>query len=251
MANPTIELLMARRSVRSFEERPVGRGTRDAVLAAALRAPTAGNMMLYSVIEVEDQGLKDKLAVSCDGQGFIAASPWVLVFLADYQRWMDYFELSGALGGEAAARPLESDLLLAFSDAFAAAQTAVVAAEALGLGSCYIGDVMENYELHRELLGLPRYAFPAAMLCLGYPTAQQRERPQPPRFDRRHVVFADRYERRSPEDFAQMFGGPFYAGASLLPGAGNYGQHVYRRKFAAGYSLEMRRSVRRALEEWK
>lgn len=251
--NPVLELLAARKSVRSFEERPVDRATRDLVLGAALRAPTAGNMMLYSVIEVEDQALKDRLAVSCDDQPFIARSPWVLVFLADFQRWMDYFEASGATAEASAVdapRPREADLFLALDDALIAAQTAVVAADSLGLGSCYIGDVMERYELHRELLGLPRYAFPACMLCLGYPTGQQRARPQPPRFDRRHIVFTDRYERRSPADFEEMFGNPHYAGAKLLPGAANYGQHMYLRKFSAAFSEEMRRSVRRALEEW-
>jgi nitroreductase len=256
MPNRTLELLAARKSVRSFEPRPVEEAVRDRVLAAALRAPTAGNMMLYSLIEVEDQAIKDKLAKSCDDQGFIASSPWVLVFLADFQRWMDYFEASGvralcASRGEALRSPCEADLFLAMDDALIAAQTAVVAAEAEGLGSCYIGDVMERYEYHRELLGLPRYAFPAAMLCLGYPTAQQRARPQPPRFDRRHLVFKDRYQRRSPADFAGMFGEPSYAEAKLLPGAANYGQHMYLRKFSAAFSEEMRRSVRRALEEWR
>jgi len=196
--------------------------------------------------------MKDSLAKSCDDQPFIARAPWVLVFVADYQRWMDYFEASGAgRSGGALARPREGDFLLALDDALIAAQTAVIAAESLGLGSCYIGDVMERFEEHRELLGLPRYAFPAAMLCLGYPTQQQRERPRPPRFDRRHIVFKNRYERRRPEDFAEMFADPHYAGATLLPGAANFGQHMYLRKFAAAFSEEMRRSVRRMLEEWK
>jgi len=249
--NPTLDLIMTRRSVRSFEDRAVAAETRDLVLAAALRAPTAGNMMLYGVIEVEDQAIKDKLAVSCDDQPFIARAPWVLVFVADYQRWMDYFEASraGKLGAES-ARPREADLLLAIDDALVAAQTAVIAAESLGLGSCYIGDIMERFELHRELLGLPRYTFPAAMLCLGYPTAQQRARPKPPRFERRHIVFKNRYERRKPEDFVEMFGAEPYASAPLLPGASNFGQHMYLRKFSAAFSEEMRRSVRRALKEW-
>ncbi len=40
-----------------------------------------------------------------------------------------------------------------------AAQTAVTAAESLGLGSCYIGDIMENYEEHKRLFDLPDYVF--------------------------------------------------------------------------------------------
>ena len=56
-----------------------------------MRSPTAGNMMLYSIIEIEDQNTKEKLVKSCDNQPFIAKAPLVLLFLADYQRWMDYF----------------------------------------------------------------------------------------------------------------------------------------------------------------
>lgn len=259
MTNPTLELLAARKSTRGYEERPVPPEVREAVLAATLRAPTAGNMMLYSVIEVEDQALKERLAETCDHQPFIAKAPWVLVFLADYQRWMDYFELSGALspdfaarnGLSDAARPREADFLLAASDALIAAQTAAVAAESLGLGSCYIGDIMERWEEHRKLFGLPRYAFPVAMLCLGYPSEREGARPQVGRFDRRHIVFRDRYERRSPADFEEMFAGNRGAMASFLPGAENYGQQYYLRKFAAAFSEEMRRSVAVALEVWR
>ena len=43
----------------------------------------------------------------------------------------------------------------------------VIAAESLGIGSCYIGDVMENYETHR-IAGPAGICFPIAMLCLGY-----------------------------------------------------------------------------------
>ena len=52
-------------------------------------------MMLYSIIEVNDQAAKDTLARTCDHQPFIARAPLVLLFLADYQRWFDYYLLSG------------------------------------------------------------------------------------------------------------------------------------------------------------
>ncbi|MDP3178308.1 MAG: hypothetical protein Q8M76_10425, partial [Spirochaetaceae bacterium] len=71
-----------------------------------------------------------------------------------------------------------------------------------------------------------------------------------PRFDRRHIVFTDRYERRNGADFAEMFGTEDYARRQLLPGAENFGQHMYLRKTAAAFSEEMRRSVRAVLAEW-
>jgi nitroreductase len=87
--NPTLHVIANRRSVRKYDRQPLSAGERQAILAAALRAPTAGNQMLYSILQVEDQALKDRLVATCDDQPFIAAAPLVLLFLADYQRWWD------------------------------------------------------------------------------------------------------------------------------------------------------------------
>ena len=85
------------------------------------------------------------------------------------------------------------DLLLAASDTNIAAQNAVVAAESMGVGSCYIGDIMENCEIHREMLRLPEHVFPAAMLVFGYPTQQQMDRVKPVRCDLKHIVHENAY----------------------------------------------------------
>ena len=60
---------------------------------------------------------------------------------------------------------------------------------------------MENYEAHRDLFGLPQYVFPICLLCFGYPTQGQMQRPMTPRFDRKFVVFPDRYRRLDEADF--------------------------------------------------
>ncbi len=187
------KVFLERRSVRAYDGRPIPGEIKDKIVAATLRAPTAGNLMLYTILDIEDQALKERLAVTCDDQPFIARAPWVLIFLADYARMMAFFEKSGVgdtclREGKPFLSPQESDLLLACCDALIAAQTAVCAAESLGLGSCYIGDVMENWEIHRDLLCLPRYTFPITMLCFGYPTEQQIHRPQPARPPRELVV---------------------------------------------------------------
>ena len=53
--NPVLEVLMQRKSIRAYEDKEIGEEVRAAILQATLRAPTAGNMMLYSIIEVRDQ----------------------------------------------------------------------------------------------------------------------------------------------------------------------------------------------------
>lgn len=257
--NSAIETIMKRRSVRAYDSRPIEADVKNKILDAALRAPTAGNLMLYSIIEVNNLNKKNTLSKTCDNQPFIAAAPWVLLFLADYQRWHDYFlacdvEKFCAHSGLTMRLPAEGDLTLACCDAVIAAQTAVVAAESLGVGSCYIGDIMENYEAHQALFDLPRYTFPICLLCFGYPDAKAlRASRQTPRFERKFIVFQDSYKHLKADDFEEMFRDETrrrFQGRSDIEGAVNIGQQTYRGKFAADFAVEMNRSVRAIIKNW-
>jgi nitroreductase len=256
--NETLQLLSSRRSTRAYQASPLTAEEKAAILHAAFRAPTAGNMMLYTIIEVEDQTLKDRLAVTCDHQPFIAEAPYVLLFLADYQRWVDYYELSGAQKrceelGIPYREPEPGDLLLACCDALIAAQNAVVAAESLGIGSCYIGDILENYEIHRDLFNLPRYTLPITLLCFGRPVRQSTGESRVPRFDPEFTAHRNTYRRLSPADFERMFAAQQerLPASQYVDGAENLGQHHYLRKFTAAFSVEMSRSVREMLKNWE
>ena len=236
--NQTMELLLNRKSVRVYEEKEISEEVKGELLAATLRAPTAGNLMLYSIIEVKDQGAKDTLVRTCDNQPFIAKAPLVLLFLADYQRWVDHFLASG---------------VEQLCEALIAAQTAVIAAESLGLGSCYIGDIMENYEEHKELFDLPQYVFPICLLCFGYPTRQQRERALTRRLDERYVIFEDRYSRLGREELEEMYREQqeqVFGERKEVQGVRNVGQLTYKRKFDSDFAREMNRSVRAMLQAW-
>ena len=255
--NQVMDVLLKRRSVRAYEEREISPEVRAEILQATLRAPTAGNMMLYSILDVTDQSMKDRLAVTCDNQPFIARAPMVWIFLADYQRWYDYFHASGAdelctQRNLTMQKPEEGDLFLACCDALIAAQNAVIAAESFGVGSCYIGDIMEKYEFHKELFDLPQYVFPIGMLVFGYPTQQQKDRELTPRFDEKFIMFENQYRQLSKDEFTEMFA----ERQSRLPkgkamkGIENVGQATYLRKFSADFSVELRRSVREWLKAW-
>ena len=255
--NPVIDVLMKRRSVRLYEEKEIPAEIRAEILKATFRAPTAGNMMLYSIIEVTEQEIKDRLAITCDNQPFIARAPMVWLFLADYQRWFDYFVACGVeelcLQNQVPMRkPEEGDLFLACCDALIAAQNAVIAAESFGIGSCYIGDIMEQYKIHRELFNLPKYTFPIGMLVFGYPTQEQMNRPYTKRFDERFILFENQYHRLDKEEFKEMFAERESQMSKGKPqeGIANFGQAVYVRKFASEFSVEMSRSVQLILKEW-
>ena len=89
--NRVIETLQNRTSLRKYDPRPISDEHLETILHCAMRAPTAGNMMLYSVIIVEDQEKKEILSRTCDNQPFIARAPLVLIFTVDYQKWFDYY----------------------------------------------------------------------------------------------------------------------------------------------------------------
>jgi len=251
--NETINIINKRRSIRAYEKKSISEEEKSLIINSALRSPTAGNMMLYSIIEVADYAIKEKLVMSCDNQPFIARSPFVLLFLADYQRWMDYFKASGVESlidrDDVTPRtPQEGDLILACCDALIAAQTAVIAAESMGIGSCYIGDIMENFEFHKKLLNLPKYTFPITMVCFGYPTEKSLKREYTSRLQSEYVHFKDRYNRLSKEELLGM-----YKERELkkyIGSAENFGQHMYSKKFTSDFSTEMTRSVKKAIKEW-
>ncbi len=198
--NETMKQIRERKSVRVFEDRGIEEGIKKEILQAAFEAPTAGNMMLYFILDITDKELKEKLAVLCDNQPFIAKASLVLVFLADYQRWYDTFVYEGC----DPRTPGEGDILLACADAIIAAQNTVVAAESFGVGSCYIGDIIENYEEVKRVLNLPAYVLPAAMLVYGYPTEGQKNRKKPSRYEEEYIVHENTYKKLSQVEHRSM-----------------------------------------------
>lgn len=241
--NETIKQLYDRKSVRIFSDDPITKEEKELILNAALQAPTAGNMALYSIIDIQDQQLKELLAKRCDNQPFIAKAPMVLVFVADYQKWFDMFK-------EYSDKPVkleESDLILAGQDCVIAAQNAVVAAQSMGIGSCYIGDVLENYEANKETLNLPKYAVPYVMVVFGRPVLSQINRKKPKRFDLEDMVHTNTYKIKSLDETKTMFMKQSGRSKEQL---GQYIQSFANRKFFAEFRDEMNRSMRAIIEEW-
>ena len=204
--NEIINALYQRKSVRVFTDDPITDEDKKLILTSAIQAPSAGCQLLYTILDITDQTKKDRLADLCDHQAFIAAGQMVLIFCAD--------------------------------DAMIAAQNAVVAAESLGIGSCYIGDIMENVEEIRTLLALPEYVYPACMLVFGHPTAQQQNRTKPSRFDLSDIVCENAYQAKESSDIRRMF-----AGRTGLQGYDAWMQAFCNRKYESAFSREMNRSM--------
>lgn len=240
--NQVISQLKERKSVRVFAEKDIAPEEISAILEAAINAPTAGNQQLYTIIHVTDPAIKEQLAESCDHQPFIAKAPLVLVFCADCRKWYHSFlEYSCE-----PRKPGVGDLMLSVSDANIAAQNAVVAAYSLGIGSCYIGDIMENAETQRKILSLPPYVFPAAMVVFGHPAPQQLERPKPPRCQMHHIVHENGYRDMDAQELKDML--------SVKAGARGFEEWIQafcNRKYNSDFSREMTRSVKVFLDDFQ
>ena len=241
--NEVLQQLHDRKSVRVYEDRPVEPAVKQAILEAAIQAPSAGNMALYTILDITDPEMKQKLAVSCDNQPFIATAPMVLIFCADYRRWYDVFRDHVA----EVRKPDMGDLFLAEADTLIAAQNAVVAAHSLGLGSCYIGDITENYEFHKALLGLPQYVVPAAMLCIGYPTQQQLSRPKPPRHAVSDLVHENGYDQEKSANMARMLQKQQGKAGEVFT---DWLNRFCNRKWNSEFSREMSRSCTEMVKDW-
>lgn len=238
--NNVIRQLYARKSVRVFTEQPITREEKNAILTAATQAPTAGNQQLYTILDITDHALKEKLSITCDNQPFIAQAKLVLIFCADCQKWYDAFQDAGC----EPRKPGTGDLLLAANDAIIAAQNAVVAAHSLGIGSCYIGDILENCEIHREILHLPRYVVPVSMIVFGYPTEQQLNRSKPERVAMSHIVHENGYRTMDAQERKDML---------TYKAAGDYEAWIHafcKRKYNSDFSQEMTRSVNLYLKDF-
>ena len=251
--NAVLDILEHRSSTRAFarddDERPVAvtDEQRAAILHAASRAPSAGAMMMYSIVSIREQATLDRLADLCDHQPMIAKAPWALIFVVDYAKWIDLFEHVGCFESEFVERTGKQPRRAPGLGDFAiAAQNAVVAAEALGLGSCYIGDIVENAEEVAELLGLPPYTMPLSMLIIGTPRKERPAIAHP-------VVNLVHEERYCRADAATMDAQVAEMDAMFRPHAREVGERVvdiYTRKHTSPFMAEMSRSMEWWFKNW-
>lgn len=245
--NEVINTINSRVSLRKYDDREISNDDLEKIIESAIKAPTAGNMMMYSILKITDEKIKETLSKTCDNQPFIKNAKVILIFLADLQKWYDYFEVCEV---ENIKAPGMNDFMLGVDDAIIACQNAVVAAESLGIGSCYIGDIMENYEKHKKLLNLPDYTFPAAMITLGY-YPKDMNKIYRDRFDKNYVVFENTYKKLDENELKNMFKHKEEdMPRTNVYNAKNFGQLIYNRKTSADFSIEMDRSIKEWIKQF-
>jgi nitroreductase len=92
--------------------------------------------------------------------------------------------------------------VIATTDVALLAQNCVVAAESMGLGSCYIGSVRNHPDAVAELLGLPQQVYPVFGLCLGWPDQDPERKPRLPL---PAVLMEERYREEGIQEVVRAY----------------------------------------------
>ena len=239
--NSTIELLKNHTSIRKFNEVPITQEEEELILSCAMQGATAGNMMLYHIIVVRDKKILETLGESCDHQSFIGQAQMGFLFVVDNHKWAKFFETRGVTDhGQPYTGPELPDLILGMQDAMIAAQNAVVAAESMAIGTCYIGDILENAEQHNDLFELPEGTMPATLVVMGRYDVKPKVRS---RFGKEYIVTENKY----PVVDAGFIDGMFGETEGLREG---FAQKFYSRKVEADFYKEMIRSIKVHIGQW-
>lgn len=174
--NDTIAMLKAHRSIRKFSDQDVSDDQVAEIVACAQAAATSSNVQATSVVRVRDASTRAKLAECAGGQPYVASAPVLLMFCADLARPAE----ACRIGGGEFHPGMTEHFMIATIDVALAAQNAVIAAESLGMGICYIGGIRNKPQEVSDLLQLPEQVYPVFGLCLGFPDQAPEVKPRLP-----------------------------------------------------------------------
>jgi nitroreductase len=164
--NEVLETILNHRSVRSFLPRQLPAGTLELLVAAAQSASTSSNLQFWSVIAVQEPERKSRIAELAGQQQFIRDAPLLLVWLADLSR-LD--RIAAERQAQVDGTHYLEEFIVGVVDAALAAQSALIAAESLGLGGVYIGAMRNLPEQVAAELRLPPHVFAVFGMSIGYP----------------------------------------------------------------------------------
>ena len=176
LGTDVLDLLMGHRSIRKFTDEPIDDETVEAIVGAGMAAATSSNLQGTTVIRVRNPETRSAIATLAGGQTYVETAAAFFVWCADLHRSAVACEMGG---GDFHAGMTEH-FVIATVDCALAAQNAVVAAEAQGLGICYIGGIRNDPQQVAELLELPDQVFPLFGLCLGHPDQDPELKPRLP-----------------------------------------------------------------------
>ncbi len=155
MGEEFLRLIRTRRSIRRYSEREIGEEEIKKILECAMQAPSAGNEQPWHFIVVRDKSkLKELSEIHPYGKMLSEASAAIVVCcdpsLSKYK------------------------LPMWIQDCSAATQNILLAARALGIGSCWIGVYPNESRMNpiAKALGVPEHVVVFSIVSLGYPRSE-------------------------------------------------------------------------------
>lgn len=189
---------ITRRSRRRFTDRSVSSELLRNIVEQACKAPTTGNMQLYSIIVSRKGDSRKPLEALHFNQPAATGADVLLTICADFNRFSRWAEISGADPGYDNLLSLTS----AMTDAVILAQQITTIAELNGLGTCYLGTVNYNAEEIARLLELPKLTMPVACLAIGYPADEGEESE---RLGVEAVMYSEKYPSLTDGEIKEMY----------------------------------------------
>jgi nitroreductase len=185
-------------SVRSYENKAIPTEVQNRSITAATRASTSGNKQCYSIIVTTAPQIKEELLKPHFYQSMVTEAPALLTFCADFHRMRRWLEVSNA--------PPNFDNFMSFMiatiDAVLASQNAALAAEAEGLGICYMGTTLASCAEIARILDCPKNVVPVAGFSLGYPKEKSEPRERLPLDS---VVHYEKYRQFAEDEILNIY----------------------------------------------
>lgn len=188
--NQVIETILNHRSIRKFEDRALTQEQIETIVQCAQAASTSSFIQAYSIIGIKNADTKRRLAELAGNQAYVESNGHLFVFCADLHR----HEIIAEMEDQDLTTSLESTekFMVSLIDASLAAQNAVLAAESIGLGACYIGGIRNQLEAVSELLKTPTRVIPLFAVVVGYPLQQPDKKPRLPL---QHIYQEETYQQ--------------------------------------------------------
>ncbi|MFQ6088490.1 MAG: nitroreductase family protein [Candidatus Methanofastidiosia archaeon] len=189
-----LSLIEKRRSIRKFKDEKIPREVVFEILRLGQRAPTACSFQTYSFILIEDE--RREIFRLSNYQEMVLEAPVLILVCADLKRFKRVLKFAGA------CRKLgTSTRIFSIIDATLAAQNMVLACEAFGLSSVFVGSVLDNAKEISKVLNLPEEVLPLYLLCIGCAD----ENPPPrPRWRLESILHKDRYREIKDEEIERF-----------------------------------------------
>lgn len=184
--NKTIKTQFNHRSIRAFTDQIIDKDTLNTLFEVANRTASSVGMQSYSIIRITDKDKKKKISEICK-QPYVETATELVLFIVDVYR---NAKISEEMGRDLPNKNNMDRFFQGFTDGAIACQNMVVAIESLGMGSVYLGSMLNDTKALIELLELPELTFPIVGLGFGYSD----QNPQlKPRMDLSLKVFENSY----------------------------------------------------------